>query len=276
MYPLASEYMGDGRELTCEVFVSYAHDDRSRVKDIVSVLEKQGWDVWWDRDGMLPGEDPSKVVEKVLDGAACVVCMWTRRSIESLWVKSEATSGHRRGILIPICLDPIEPPRPFNVLSTADLTGWPGSQDDAEFRRMVTAIAQVVGPREDGAVAAVARVLRQMQHSVERHGGWKSTNDSLYGAAFIGARLGVHDARRVVDALLRCLAGCPKYKLQVPALLVLLGFLAMHLDSEPGPGVTEEQVNRNIDCLQRLASVEIWPHRETVLLLNSVASDCWA
>jgi hypothetical protein len=33
-----------------DIFVSYATQDRERVRQLVSKLEEQGWLVWWDRE----------------------------------------------------------------------------------------------------------------------------------------------------------------------------------------------------------------------------------
>ncbi len=32
-----------------DVFVSYASEDRELVGSLVTILENQGWKVWWDR-----------------------------------------------------------------------------------------------------------------------------------------------------------------------------------------------------------------------------------
>ena len=32
-----------------DVFVSYAHEDRDAVLELAAVMERDGYDVWWDR-----------------------------------------------------------------------------------------------------------------------------------------------------------------------------------------------------------------------------------
>ena len=32
-----------------DIFISYAREDRNRIKPLAEALEKQGWSVFWDR-----------------------------------------------------------------------------------------------------------------------------------------------------------------------------------------------------------------------------------
>ena len=32
-----------------DIFISYASEDRDRVKSLARALEQEGWSVWWDR-----------------------------------------------------------------------------------------------------------------------------------------------------------------------------------------------------------------------------------
>ena len=53
------------------IFLSYSSADKSVVKNIASLLENQGWTVWWDRD--IPvGKNFETVIENELDAANCV------------------------------------------------------------------------------------------------------------------------------------------------------------------------------------------------------------
>jgi len=38
-----------------DIFLSYASEDRERVRPLAEALSRQGWDVWWDRD-IPPGQ----------------------------------------------------------------------------------------------------------------------------------------------------------------------------------------------------------------------------
>ena len=80
-----------------DIFLSYASDDRDRVRVLAQTLESLGWSVWWDR--RIPtGKRFAKVIEEKLDVSQTVVVVWTHHSIESDWVHTEAAEGLRREV----------------------------------------------------------------------------------------------------------------------------------------------------------------------------------
>jgi hypothetical protein len=89
-----------------DIFLSYAREDLPRVKPVVDALAARGWSVWWDRT-IQPGQVFARVIQAVLDEARCVIVLWSRDSVESDWVQSEADEGQRRGVLIPVLLDDV-------------------------------------------------------------------------------------------------------------------------------------------------------------------------
>lgn len=63
-----------------DVFVSYAREDRGKVVPFVSLLEAQGWTVWWDRE-INPGVSFSRVIEREIALVKCVIVFWSRHSV---------------------------------------------------------------------------------------------------------------------------------------------------------------------------------------------------
>lgn len=47
-----------------DIFVSYATEDRDRVRPLVEVLEAEGWDVFWDRE-IPPGRSWDDVIQEI-------------------------------------------------------------------------------------------------------------------------------------------------------------------------------------------------------------------
>src|SRR4051794_23111021 len=98
-----------------DIFLSYAEEDREPARKLVSVLEKAGWSVWWDR--RIPtGKTWRAVLDAALDEMRCMVVLWSKRSIASDWVIDEAEEGRSRAKLLPILLDAVLPPRGFRQI----------------------------------------------------------------------------------------------------------------------------------------------------------------
>ena len=104
-----------------DVFVSYSSQDRARVVPLVQALERRGWTVWWDRK-IDAGTAFDREIEAAIDEAKCIVVVWSESSVQSDWVRSEASEGLNRGILAPVAIDPVRPPLAFRLTQTVDLT----------------------------------------------------------------------------------------------------------------------------------------------------------
>ena len=103
-----------------DIFLSYASEDRERVRPVVGALEARGWSVWWDRT-IKPGQIFARVIQAALEEARCVVVLWSRESVESDWVQTEAAEGQKRKILIPALLDDVAIPLEFRRIHAAKL-----------------------------------------------------------------------------------------------------------------------------------------------------------
>jgi TolB-like protein len=132
-----------------DIFISYSSKDLERVKPLVAALEAKGWSVWWDRE-LVAGPSFDEEIEKALDGASCVVVVWSKNSIESRWVRTEANEGIDRDVLIPLLIDDVKPPLAFRIAQTAGLIGWP--EQTGEFQAVVDGITRLLGKPTDDRV----------------------------------------------------------------------------------------------------------------------------
>jgi hypothetical protein len=149
-----------GRNLLCRMcFISYATADREYARLLAKALERQGWTVWWDRT-ILPGSNWQAVIESALDSASCAVVLWSRNSVQSDWVQTEAEEARQRGILVPACLDEVRIPLQFRRIQAASLVGWDGKPSHDGLRTLVQGISAIrargTAPQE---AASVNRVV---------------------------------------------------------------------------------------------------------------------
>jgi formylglycine-generating enzyme required for sulfatase activity len=127
-----------------DIFISYANADRGKAKDIADALKRQGFSVWWDRS-ILPGETFDTIIDEALDAAKCVIVLWSHTSVSSDWVKTEASEGKQRGILIPVLIDDVKIPLAFRRIQAADLKDWVGKLPHLGFDNLLKAIAGILG-----------------------------------------------------------------------------------------------------------------------------------
>ena len=127
-----------------DIFISYASADKATAKSLAELLKQRGWSVWWDR--VIPiGKTFDHVIEEALDSAKCVLVLWSKSSVASHWVITEANEGLNRGILIPVLIEETKIPLAFRRLQTANLIGWQAGQENPEVSLMLEAITQIVG-----------------------------------------------------------------------------------------------------------------------------------
>lgn len=128
-----------------DIFLSYASEDRARASQLAAALEKQGWEVWWDRT-ILPGKTFDRVIESELNAATCVIVLWSKISVESRWVRAEAGDALNKGRLIPALLEDIEIPLVFRQIQAASLLDWAGDPEHAGFKQLTLAITAFISP----------------------------------------------------------------------------------------------------------------------------------
>jgi tetratricopeptide (TPR) repeat protein len=108
-----------------DAFLSYARPDAAAAQRAAREFEKLGLSVWFDRE--LPAHRAySDVIASELEAASSVLVLWSKASVDSQWVRSEANRARELGKLVQARLDNARLPMPFDQIQCADLTKWRG------------------------------------------------------------------------------------------------------------------------------------------------------
>ena len=137
-----------------DIFLSYNREDHVTARRFAEVFEAQGFNVWWDAT-LRSGEAYDEVTEKALREAKAVVVLWSKRSVVSRWVRSEATVADRNKTLVPVMIEPCERPIMFELTQTADLSHWAGDAADHAWLAFLGDVRRFVGREVAPATAAV-------------------------------------------------------------------------------------------------------------------------
>jgi hypothetical protein len=127
-----------------DIFISYARADREKAELLANAFFQKGWSVWWDRE-IPPGRSFDEVIENALSSARCVIVLWSKDSVSSRWVKTEAAEGAARGILVPALIENVRIPLEFKRIEAADLSDWRGDATHAEFNQLLRTVAGLLG-----------------------------------------------------------------------------------------------------------------------------------
>jgi len=76
--------------------------------------------------------------------------VWSKGSVISEWVKTEAAEGARRAILVPVLIDDVKIPLEFRRIQAASLVDWKGTLPHQGFDRLSEAIAGILGRSSTG------------------------------------------------------------------------------------------------------------------------------
>ena len=139
-----------------DIFLSYSREDQARAKLFADAFAAAGLSVWWDT-ALTAGEAYDQVTERALKSAKAVVVLWSPRSVESRWVRAEATLADRNKTLVPVTIEPCERPIMFELTQTAELSHWRGDTNDKVWMAFLAGVRRFV--TKDVTPAAVMPVV---------------------------------------------------------------------------------------------------------------------
>ena len=142
-----------------DIFLSYSREDQPVARRYAETLAAQGFEVWWDT-ALRGGEAYDQVTEKALKEAKAVLVLWSKTSVESRWVRSEATLADRNKTLLPVMIEPCDRPIMFELTQTADLTHWQGASNDRAWLAVLADLRRLVESRKASQTSLSAPLQR--------------------------------------------------------------------------------------------------------------------
>ena len=127
---------------------------RQKARRFAAAFEREGFSVWWDQT-LHSGENYDQVTESALREAKAVVVLWSRKSVDSRWVRAEATTADRAGTLVPAMIEPCNRPIMFELKHTAELAHWKGEPNDPAWKAFVADVHRFVRKGEPAASTPV-------------------------------------------------------------------------------------------------------------------------
>jgi hypothetical protein len=133
-----------------DIFISYAREDAVRAGALAQAFTALGWSVWHD-DSIRAGAPFDAVIDQQLDAASCVVVIWSRASVDSNWVRAEASAADDQAKLVPVTFEHgLRVPVRFRQLQVIHLTSTDVREPTDDARRLLADIAHLTGRRPDG------------------------------------------------------------------------------------------------------------------------------
>ncbi len=127
-----------------DLFLSYSRQDRTKIEALAKVLQQRGWTVWWDRH-IKSGAQYDKIIEQALTSAKAVIVAWSQTSVESDWVRAEASFALKNTKLFPLRLDNAVLPLRFTQIHSINFSAWDGSDEHQAFRALAADLSELIG-----------------------------------------------------------------------------------------------------------------------------------
>ena len=219
-----------------DIFLSYSRENQPVARLYAEGFEREGFSVWWDQE-LQAGEAFDQVTEKALSEAKVVVVLWSKASVDSRWVRAEATQAHAMNRLVPVMIQPCKRPIMFELTHTADLAGWEGDGSHPAWRSLVAGIRRMTGAVADAA-ATTAGATRAAS-SPRRQWPLIVAAAAMLVAVLLGSVLFMRkDGGRVAEVPVENAATAPS--------IAVLPFVNLTSDPEQeyfSDGLTEELLN---------------------------------
>jgi formylglycine-generating enzyme required for sulfatase activity len=127
-----------------EIFISYRSERRKAAAHLAAVLSHHGYSAWLDYHEV-EGADFGPQIDRRIREANALVVLWCSLSAGSRRVNEEARLAYELGILVPVMIEPCEPPAGFRRVDLVDLTPWDGAPRSDQLDPLMDALEHRIG-----------------------------------------------------------------------------------------------------------------------------------
>lgn len=175
-----------------DIFLSYARPNARAANSIAEALSARGYSVWFDAE--LPAHRSyAEVIEEQLEAASAVIVLWSKDSIGSQWVRSEANRARETGRLVQARVDDARLPMPFDQIQCADLSGATENVESSSgwrtLLRSTLALAPEPMPRAEPKPTAVPSAPRTSRRGLIIGGGVVAAAAAVGGGWWLVGRI---------------------------------------------------------------------------------------
>ena len=231
-----------------DIFISYKREEQATARKLADALESQGWSVWWDPK-LRAGEHFDDMIEKALHEAKCVLVLWSEQSVQSRYVRDEATYALEKNKLVPVAIENVTLPFRFRGVQTSSLLHWDGSRDSSQFRKLVEDISAILGPttvhpaKDEERREADEKDEQERRRNLARRYPWRT-----YGTAA---------AAIVVTLIIFSFAYWPKPKAEVAGEKIIVLVADFDGPEAKAYGVTDMVINQLRQATSKYDDIEI-------------------
>ena len=144
-----------------DAFLSYSSHDRALADRVAAGLAEHGLSVWYD-EALSTGAAYRARIQAALDGASVVVVLWTAAAASSAWVKDEAESGRRRGVLFSVACGDVRLPADFRRTVFGRIKNVEIGPTPAELASLALGLRRMASLSQAAGDAPVGRLLARM------------------------------------------------------------------------------------------------------------------
>jgi len=126
------------------VFLSYAREDQTRVKEISEALSQDGFLTWWDVKDLIPGDDWKSTIQEAIEKSdfavlffsevSCTKIGYIQKEFKYIREQSELRPTNKR-FIVPVLIEPCSPPREFSPFH------WLKLWEDGAYEKLKQALS---------------------------------------------------------------------------------------------------------------------------------------